>query len=243
MLVKNIHIILTAIAAIVNLSLSNAQQFIGFSGGYSKGTFLNFANKQDYDAKYHLKNGVVISSFYETKMDSTPNLRIELQYKFQNTDMEIKDNSGNYSFYKNINYSFQLLNLNLIYSLQLFENNSLKMLLPVGVTMAYTVNTKAKGNGWDFIYKTQVDTNGNPVQILTTQNWEKNESKSKDVSQFNFGLDIGLDLMIPLNNKLDFMIQNKYNIFLTNITTLKNLRYTSLLTGYLNFGLRYDLHK
>lgn len=243
MSVKNIHIFITAFLAIVNLPIANAQQFIGISGGYSKGSFIDFTNKQDYDANYHLKNGTAFSFFYETKMDSTSNLRIELQYRFQNADMEIKNNAGHASFYKNLDYSLQLLNFNLIYSFPLIERKPLKMYFLLGPTFSYNINTISKGNGWEFNYKTQIDTNGNPIQTLTTRNWEKNERNSKDLSQFNFGFDIGLDLMIPFSNKLDFMIQNKYNIFLTNITTLKNLRYTSLLTGYLNFGLRYDLHK
>lgn len=227
---------------IVNLSIANAQQFIGISGGYSKETFFDFANKQDYDSRYHLKNGATFSSFYETKMDSTPNLRIELQYKFLNADMEIKNDAGHSSFYQKLNYSFQQVNLNLIYLFRIHESNSLKIFLPMGPTMAYTVNTKAKGNGWDFIYQTQIDTNGNPVQIITTRNWEKDESNSKDLSKFNFGFDMGLDFMIPINNKLDFILQNKYTFFFTNIKP-KTLKYTSLLTGSLNLGLRYDLHK
>jgi len=243
MSVNNIHIFIAAFVSIVNLSIANAQQFIGISGGYSKGTFIDFAKKQDYDANYHLKNGVAFSSFYETKMDSTSNLRIELQYKFQSADMEIKSNAGHASFYKNIDYSFQLLNLNLIYSFRLIEKKSLKMYFLLGPTFSYNINTIAKGNGWEFYYQTQIDTNGNPVQILTTRNWEKNESNSKDLSQFNFGFDIGLDFAIPINNKLDLLLQNRYNIFLTNIMTLDDLRHTSLLTGYLNLGLRYNLHK
>ena len=243
MSVKDIRIILSSISVIVNLTVSNAQQFIGISGGYNKETFLDFANKQDYDAKYHLKSGVAFSSFYETKMDSTSNLRIELQYKFQNADMEINNNAGHASFYKNLNYSFQLLNLNLIYSFRIFEKKSFKMYFLLGPTFSYNINTIAKGNGWEFYYQTQIDTNGNPVQILTRRNWKKNESNSKDLSRFNIGFDIGFDFMIPINNRMDFILQNKYNVFLTNITTLDNLRYTSLFTGHLNVGLRYNLHK
>lgn len=243
MLVKNIRIILFVVITIFNLSDSIAQRFIGISGGYSKGGFTDFAKKQDYEANYHFKNGVVISSFYETKMDSVSNLRIELQYKQQSADMEIKNNAGHVSFYKNLDYSFQLLNLNLIYSFRFIEKKSFKINFLIGPTFSYNINTIAKGNGWEFYYQTQVDTNGNPVQILTTRNWEKNESNSEDLSQFNIGLDLGLDFMIPINDRIDFLLQNRYNIFLTNITTLDDLRHTSLLTGYLNFGLRYNLHK
>ncbi|MBN2730100.1 MAG: outer membrane beta-barrel protein [Bacteroidales bacterium] len=241
MWVKNIHIIIFAIIAIFNSSVSNAQQFIGVSGGYGKGTFTDFAKKQDYDANYHLKNEVAFSSFYETKMDSTNNLRIELQYKLQRADMEIKYNAGHSSFYKNLDYSFHLLNLNLIYSIHIIKKKSFELNFLLGPTFSYNINTVAKGNGWEFYYQTQVDTSGNPVQILTTRNWEKDERNSKDLSKFNIGFDAGLDFLIPLNDRLYFLLQNRYNIFLTNITILKDLRHTSLLTGYINIGLMYKL--
>lgn len=243
MSVKNICIIIFSVIGILNSLVSNAQQYIGISGGYCKGTFVDFAKKQDYDANYHLKNGAAFSSFYETKMDSTSNLRIELQYKWQSADMEIKNNAGHASFYKNLDYSFQMLNLNLNYSFRLIEKKSFKMYFLLGPTFSYNINTIAEGNGWEFYYQTQIDTNGNPVQILTTRNWEKDEHNSKDLSRFNIGLDIGLDFMVPINDRMDFILQNKYNIFLTNTMTLDDLRHTSLLTGHLSLGLRYDLHK
>ncbi|MGI6320500.1 MAG: hypothetical protein ACOXZK_05980 [Bacteroidales bacterium] len=241
MSVKNIHIIIIGIFAIFNSIVSNAQEFIGISGGYCKGSFTDFTKKGDYDANYHFKNGVAFSSFYETKMDSSSNLRIELQYKLQNADMEIKNNAGHASFYKNIDYSFQLLNLNLIYSFMLIGKKSFKINFLFGPTFSYNIKTIAKGNGWEWHHQTQIDTNGNPIQTLAIKNWEKNETNSKDLSKFNFGFDMGIDFEIPITSKLDLLLQNRYNIFLTNITTLKDLRHTSLLTGYLNLGLRYNL--
>lgn len=240
MLFKNRYIVLVSFFAIFNLSISDAQRYIGISGGVSKGTFMDFTNDENYDAKYHLKNGAAFSSFYEEKIDSTNNFRIELQYKFQRADMEINYNAGHASFYENLNYSLQQLNFNFTLSLRLFEKKSWKMFFLFGPTAAYTTTAQSEGNGWGYVSQTQIDTNGNAVQILTTRNWEKKESKSKDLSQFNVGFDLGLDIMIPINKKLDFIIQNKYNIFLTNATNM-SLKNTSLLTGYINLGLRYNI--
>jgi len=242
MSIKYIHVFIITLIVIANLTISNAQQFVGITTGYSKGTFIDFAKKRDYDANYRLKNGTTFSSFYERKKDSISNFRVELQFKLQRADMEIKNNVGHASFYKNLDYTIKLLNLNFIYSLRLIEKKSLKVYFLIGPTVSYNLNTLANGNGWEFYYQTQIDTNGNPVQILTTRNWKKNEKNSKDLSQLNLGFDIGIDFAIPITDNLDLLIQNRYNIFLTNITTLKDLRHTSLLTGYLNFGLRYNLH-
>ena len=243
MSVKHIYIVIIAIVAMFYSSVSNAQHYIGFIGGYGVGTFTNFTKKQDYNANYHFKSGVNFSSFYETKIDSGFNLRVELQYKWQNADMKIDYNAGHSSFYNNTDYSFHLLNINLICLFRLIEKKLIKMNLLFGPTLAYNINTIAKGNESGYYYETQIDTNGNSMPFLTTRNWEKNEHNSKELSKFNFGIDLGLDFIIHISNKMDFIFQNRYNIFLTNIMKSKNLRYTSLFTGYLNIGFRYKLDK
>ena len=240
MSVKNIYII---IIVIFNYTISNAQHFVGITGGYSVGKFANFSKEQDYNAIYHFKSGVAFSSFYETKMDSGCNIRIELQYKWQNADMEINYNAGHSSFYHNSDYSFHLLSLSPICLFRLAEKKRFKLNFLFGFNFAYNMNTNAKGNGWNFHFRTQTDTNGNSIPILTTRNWEKNERNSKDLSKFNFGIDIGLDFIIPINDKMDFLFQNRYHVFLTNIMAEKKIRYTSLFTGYLNIGFRYNFHK
>lgn len=223
---------------------SDAQSYIGLIGGITEAKLFDFTNNEEYNAKYHLRNGASFSSFYEMKMDSVTNLRIELQYKFQNADMEIKNHlSHASSSYKNLDFSFHQANLNLVFTFQLLEKHFLKIDFLIGPTVSYTINTKSEGKGWDIVYETQTDTSGNPIQILTAHTWEKNESKSKDISLFNFGFDCGFDFMIPINDKIDFISQNKYNVSLTHLFTLDHLKYTSLFTGYLNIGLRYKFKK
>ncbi len=223
---------------------SYAQSYMGIIGGITEAKLFEFTNNEEYNAKYHLRNGASFASFYEMKMDSVTNLRIELQYKFQNADMEIKNYASlASSSYKNLDFSFHQVNLNLIFTFRLIEKHFFKIDFLFGPAVSYTINTKSKGNGWDIVYETQTDTSGNPIQILKTRAWEKNESKSKDISLFNFGFDCGFDFMIPINDKIDFIVQNKYNGSLTHLLTLDNLKYTSLFTGYLSIGLRYKFDK
>lgn len=174
-------------------------------------------------------------------MDSISNFRVELQYRFQNADMEIDYNAGHASFYKNLNYSFHLLNLNLLYAFEIINKKSFKINIVLGPTLSFVTNIRARGNGWDYQQVTQVDTLGNPVSFLTTQDWEKNERNSKDLSMFNIGVDLGLDFIIPVHDQLDFLIQNKYNIIINNILKLDNIQPTSLFTGSFQLGIRYNL--
>jgi len=224
-------------------SVSNAQHYVGISGGYSFGTFTNFVKEEHYNAKYHFKSGVAFSFFYEAKLDTICNLIIETQYKWQNADMKIDYNIWHASFHRDMKYSFHLLNFNLIYSFRLVEKKAFKLYFLLGPTFTYNVNTSAKGNGWDFVSQTSIDSIGNPIQILTTRHWVKNENNSKDLSKFNVGVDLGLNFIIPISNKADLFIQNRYNIFLTNFSKQNNLRYTSLFSGYVNVGFRYKFCK
>jgi len=217
-----------------------SQNYIGFKAGVSKVKFFDFEKSEDFDVVYPFKNAMLFGFFYENKIDSTKNFRVELQYQFLNADMEIKNNSGNSSYYKSLNYSFQQLGINILYSLNIFESKSFKVFLPFGVAAAYTVKTKSKGNGWDFVYQTQIDTNGYPVRIIRTQNWVKNEEDSKDLSQFNFGCNVGVDFIKPINRKIDIIVQNNYTFFLTHIKPTST-KYMSLLSGNLNIAIRYTL--
>lgn len=193
-----------------------------------------FSKKPDYDANYQLKSGVSITSFYETQMDSIINMRVELQYRFQNAGMEIYHNAGHASFYKN---------LNLVYLFRIVDRKSFKANILFGPTFSYTINTLARGNGWDYQSVTQIDTSGNPVSFITTQDWKKDERNSRDLSRFNVGVDLGVEFIIPVRNQLDFLIQNRYNFLITNASKMKNIRHTSLFTGGLQVGIRYNLKK
>lgn len=228
------------LATICLSSASYAQQFIGISGGFSKGKFFDFTTDKYYDAKYLLHNGANFSSFYETKFDSSKSLKIELQYKYQKADLEIHNNFGHGSYYKNLSYSFQLLDIGCIYSLRLIKK-PLELYFSFGPTLSYNIKTTSIGNGWNFVSLSQIDTNGNPVSMLTTRNWEINESHSNDLSLINLGFDAGFDFIVPINNVFDFIFQNRYNLFITNATKIYVLNYTSLITGNLKFGLRYNL--
>lgn len=230
------------IAFLTILSVSaQGQSYWGISGGVSKGTFLDYSNDKEYHAKYNVRSGASFSSFYETKKDSITHARIELQYKIQRGHIEAEYDGGHASFYKNINYSFQQLNLDLIYLFKLFEKRSTRLSLSFGPSLGYTLRTKSEGMGWEYISQTKKDINGNSVSIIEVQHWKIKESKSNDITKFNFGLETGMELSLPINTRFSFLIQNKYYLSLTNIT--RAIKYTSLFTGHLNIGVRYKFRE
>lgn len=235
-LLKKIYIL--AIIACSHLTdyscVSYAQQHaIGFTTGYNAGRFFNFFKDDTYHANYRLKSGFSLATFYETKDKPVVSFRVGLQYSFQKADMEVSEQVSHSSFYTKIDYSIQLLVLNLDLVFQLVNQPKLKFNLLFGPDFSYTFNTKAKGEGWTYY----------SASMGAKQYWEKDERNSKDFSKFNFGFNLGLEFTIPVRDQLDFLIQNKYNIFITNITKIKNIQSTSLFIGGLHLGLRYHFKK
>lgn len=235
-LLKKIYIL--AIIACSHLTdyscVSYAQQHaIGFTTGYNAGRFLNFFKDDTYHANYRLKSGFSLATFYETKNKPVVSFRVGLQYQYQNANMEVHEQVSHSSFYTKIDYSIQLLVLNLDLVFQLVKQPKLKFNLLFGPDFSYTINTKAKGEGWTYY----------SASTGTKQYWEKDERNSKDLSKFNIGVNLGLEFIFPIREQLDFLIQNRYTILTTNVSKVQNIRHTSMLTGGLQVGLRYNLKK
>lgn len=216
---------------------------VGLFGSYNAATLFNFAKKDNYDVNYQLKSGFSIASFYETKLDEISNVRVELQYRLQNVGMEIYQHAGHGSYYKKLDYSLNLLNLNLIYLFRIVDSKRLKINISFGPTFSYNLSTRSKGNGWDYRLISQSDTLGNPVSFMTTENWVKDERNSKDFSKFNVGVDLGLVFVIPIRDQLDFLIQNRYNVLISNIFKMNYVHPTSMFTAGFQIGFRYNLMK
>jgi len=241
-MVKNKYLLTIPIFTLFSI-FSYGQHYVGINGGLNKAAIFDFSNDENYESEYKLRDGYSFCLFYETKTDSLSNVKVEFQYGFQKADMKIQNNAGHFSYYKNISYEIQQLNLNLIYPFQLIEKKSFNFNILFGAKIAYTINATAKGEGWNYISKNQTDSLGNSISFLTIDSWTKDESDSKDISKFNFGINTGFDIIIPIRNVIDLFVNNRYEIFLTNITTMDKLKYTSLISGQINFGIRYKIYK
>lgn len=242
--IKTFYIVTFMIFNLVDYSnISFGQQHsIGFTGGYNVSRFYNYSKKPDYDTKYQLKGGFSFASFYEMQLDSVVRAKIELQYGFHRTSMEVNNNAGHSSFYFNVDYSFHLLNLNILYLFRFVNKQAIKANVVFGPTFYYTVNTHAKGNGWKYGLVSQVDTLGNNVGFISPKDWEKDERNSKDLTSLNVGVCLGIELLFPVGKQVDLLVQNKYNSSITGFSKT-NVSWTPLFTGSLLVGICYHLKK
>jgi len=219
----------------------SSQIFIGASCGTTGNKFVDFNKDDNYIAEYKLKNGKCFSAFFDVPHDTAMALRIGFQYDHNHACLDILNNAGNFSFYKNICYSFNRISIDFDYFSCLNKENRIQIKPFFGVNMSLVINTKSDGFGWNNIYQTQLDSSGNQIVVITTENWEKNEQHSKDMFPINFGINVGFEMMFPFTVKCDFIIQNKYNLFLTNLLKSDDLKFTSFLSGGINLGFRYEI--
>lgn len=233
------RIILSIIFSII-VGFSYAQWHIGIQGGLGKSSFFDLENDPDYNAEFSFQNCSGISLFHESKNDSTSNLKVEIEYTFINAKMIVSHDAGYSSFYSDIAYSMQQIRLNCIYTFSLMKLKKMNLSYSIGPTIAYSFNSVASGSGWHYIYGTQTDSLGNIFPVITLEHWVVNGIKSDDISPFNLGLCFGLNLIIPVNKKVDFIVNNKYNVFFTNIINTEKTKYTSLFSGQLNMGVRFN---
>ena len=215
-------------------SFSHAQNYIGVHAGYSAATLLDYSLNDDYSANYTIKSGVGLSVFYEgVYEENVSNYRVELQYQYQEAGMEVDNDIGGDSFYKDMDFSFHQLNLNLSYLFPLIKKSKIGMSLLVGATISVNMNTRSKGNGVDYVIV--------PIGPSFQKYWEKDERNSKDLTKLNCGVNLGLEFLFPMNDRLDFLVQNKYYLSAMSAVKMSRVVYTPILTGQLNLGLRYRL--
>ncbi len=233
-----------ALLAFLSTSSSHAQNYLGVHAGYNAATLLDYIRKDDYKSNYTIKSGLGISVFYEgVHEEDVSNYRVELQYQYQEVDAEVRSSGGHGSYYRDMTYSFHRLNLNLAYSFPIIKRRLFSMAIVVGPSISYNFSTHAKGNGWDYgLLPAQVDTSGNvmpsyPIPI----SWVKDERNTNDLSRFSAGVDLGLEFLFPVSDKVDLLVQNRYYLSGTSFLSTKKYAYTSLFTSQLNLGLRYRL--
>jgi len=219
---------------------SFSQNAIGLNIGINQSFFYDTHKASYY--KFTNKTGYSFSAFYEKKLDERSNLKIESQYSYLNSSISIKRDEPLLQKEQNINYSFHQSSLGLLYKLRFFELKSKKLYFIIGLNGSYILKTNLTDIGWENAYNKEL-VNGVPTYVYSSNSCAIHDKNSKVLSQLNLGFDFGLEFEFPINNKLDFVIQNKFNICLTDKIASEELRNLSYFSNYLNLGVKYHLLK
>lgn len=216
-----------------------SKKYLGACAGYNLGSMVDFTRDEGFSSKYNFKSGSLISIYFQ-KASYRYKYKLEIQYGIQQADMEIKFLQYEGSYYKNLDYTFQHLNLNFSYLIALLNKKGRTLNLLIGPTLSAHTKTHSKGFGWNEERIYQIDSLGQSTSYINRVDYQTDDNKSIDLANLKLGVDVGLNLSFPLKQKLDFIIENRYRFYLTNFTIFKANRSTSFLTGGINLGLRYN---
>lgn len=194
-----------------------------FRGGYSL-----------YKHEFRPGSCLSLNLFYQFEQDSTTNFRVELEYLNQNLGLMYKVFTGHASgSYLNMDYKLQQARLNLDYYFRLNKiQHKNRLDLITGFSFGYILEEKSTGEGWKTKSYTYTDTLGNTYSSTRNETYSRNNQSSNDIDKFQFGIDLGLEYCVNLNEKTSLLFQNKYLICFSSV-----IIYTPLL----KVGIRYKI--
>lgn len=156
-----------------------------------------------------------------------------MQYVNQNADLEVKSQYGHSSFYKDLAFNFQKLDINFNLVFHVVDKEKVRFNLFVGPNFSYMLQSRVKGKEWTHY------TAGSDSKIHI----ERDDRNSKDIPKFYLGVNLGFDVAFPVSEQLDILVQNSYNMSISNALGLSGLNKTSLFSGALRIGILYHLNK
>jgi hypothetical protein len=218
-----------------------AQNSIGGTISYGKGRFIDYTKDDSYKVKYPLSNVFSASAFYQTTIDSLYSLRFELQYGYEEAIMDVTYLSGHGSYQKKLDYTYQKVQLNLIYPLRIITRNSFDLVFNVGPSISYNLVSSAKKTEYGYMSVTWLDSAGNLVPGIAYGQITRAANEPSGLSAFIVGLNAGLELDLKVTNRLDLLIENRYTSTVSKVTTFSELPNQSFLTGSISVGIRYRL--
>jgi hypothetical protein len=140
----------------------------------------------------------------------------------------------------NYEVQFQYCQFDVNYIFRLIESKKIAFNFILGPTFSYNLRTQLNRNGSSSKYNFFTDSLGQNQYWYTVSTWERNNEISTGFSGFNFGLNFGLSLCLPLKNKIDFVLENRYSTFFHQITNME-LELGPFLRGDLSVGLRFRI--
>jgi hypothetical protein len=223
-----------------NSKTINAQRYIGINLGYNVGKYFESWKEKysEFDSKYRINDGYQVSLYYQ-QVNPNNKGRFELQYGSQKTELDVRKIEGSNSSYKNIEYTFQYIQMNFDYSFSLINKNNKSMDIFVGPSGSLNFNSLATGNGWDYVPVIVFLPNGQQYYTMTKEKWEISNEKGRGLSKFNLGVNFGFDFCFVISKNFDCIIQNRNVLFVNKQIFLSDINPTAFIKSGLSVGLRY----
>lgn len=234
---KTINILVILLWGIYNTVFCQSE--LGINCGISNSSFYSFFSETDYKTDYKSFHNYTYSILYKEQIKETEFYGFEIENKTFKSKLELNYTAGHASFYHNVIYDLNMINFYLVYEKSIFSNPKLDFRINISPYAGYIIKSHAKGTGWNYEYVSEVDTNYNNISYLTVKNWVKDENNTVDLNKFSIGTRLGLNLILPLNERLSCSISNTYCFGLNNILKIEDANYTGLRSIEINIGFYY----
>lgn len=225
---------------LVSFMQQSIAQSVGMTAGAGLGNFfdLRYNEQNVYTAEYTSGPGLQFGAFYQLKNDP---VRFELQYANQRAGLESVQYAGHGSggnYYTNLNFLFQQLNFGAMFTIALGgKEKRVSANLLAGALLSYTLRTYSEGN----MSQTYIDSNGVAHTVYGVKHWNRNDYNSKDLSAISGGVLLGLELNFKLNEKMALILQNRYNLYVTNFVRMPFVLPARFWNANLAVGVKYSL--
>ncbi|MBU3661181.1 MAG: hypothetical protein FGM14_15010 [Flavobacteriales bacterium] len=220
---------------------AKTQKYITASTGYSAGSLFDFRKNDWHDyEKYGIKNGYFVSLSFDS-LRIHQNVRFRIQLGSQNFVNESSQGShfgptiGNYE----VQVQYGQIDFNYLFRLSKDKKTTFNLFL--GPTFSYNIRSVLNGNGSSPDFHSFTDSLGYVHTWYSSKDWEIKDQKSSKFSGFNFGFNLGLSVCYPIKDRLDFVFENRYSLFMYQIINISRSDYGSFLRGDLSMGLRFKI--
>jgi hypothetical protein len=182
-----------------------SQVQLGFKGGYNYYFILSTDSKNSHNiASYSTnKNSFNVSCFMNFYQSKTFNPGFEIEYQWKS--FRIVSNADQLASSTYSDSNFELGYLNIYLKPCLTFGSKIKISVNYGIYFSYLVNSYYSSSVRSWFMNQKLDTN-------------YSGSAKKYFSTSDFGVLVGIGLQIPVNKKINFLIENNYTVGIINIS-------------------------
>lgn len=215
--------------------------FFEINGGVNNSNFYTITSSEDYTNTLTSYNNAIFSAFYIKKINNKSFWEIGLEKTDYKSGAEINYRVGRSSYFHNVSYEMEYLNLHLALKRNLFQMGKFTFSLNTSVFLGYLVKSYEKGNGWYLKYVVEEDPDGDGFSYFIRENWDINTRRTENINKYNLGISGGLILDRQISELFSINVNVNYSVSILQTLVFANAPYNGIRNFNINVGVTYVL--
>ena len=221
-------------------NLLPAQSYLGFQSKLNAPLLQSWRNPTNGDLQKTLNAGLGIT--FEHFFNPQDAYQFGLAYMQYSPKISYGSGTNMQSWVNHYAYNFGAINLTAGYKQRLIDKDKCKLDFMIGLDLLQLLWQRSYGNGKNATPLQHTDSSGNIHNSSKVEDWERNENKSRRISNFNAGAYGGFALILPCSANFQLVLDTKamyyFNNFLSGEPDMPN---TKFLAFSLGIGVNYRL--